>query len=258
MITADILRHSTRVKHAFFTREGGVSQGLYGTLNCGFGSSDDPDLIALNRSLALKCLVEEGELLTLYQTHSSNVVVVNKAWSPSDSPQGDAAVTRHTGLALGILTADCVPVLFADGYANSGSGVIGAAHAGWKGALSGVIEATVEAMVNLGANTSNISAAIGPCIHRTSYEVGKEFRDKFISLNPENVDFFTLSDRKGYFRFDLPAFIGDKLNKLGVSYESTGQDTYSDGARFFSYRRATHQGETDYGRSLSAIVLADG
>lgn len=257
MITSQILKRSTLIHHAFFTRAGGVSQGLYGSLNCGFGSKDNPDLVAVNRSRALGRLTGDGELLTLYQVHSSNVVIVDEAWLQSDAPRADAAVTTCSGLALGILTADCAPVLFADGSANAGSGVIGAAHAGWKGALAGVIEATVEKMVGLGAQTSNITAAIGPCIHKKSYEVGSEFRDQFLSLNPINGNFFTSSNRDGYFKFDLVGFVGSKLAALGIPFETTGEDTYTESTRFFSYRRATHLGEEDYGRGLSAIVLAE-
>jgi YfiH family protein len=257
MITTQILKHSTRVNHAFFTREGGVSKGLYGSLNCGFGSGDHPGNVAINRSRALNRLTGDGELLTLYQVHSSNVVIVEEAWLQKDAPKADAAVTRNPGLALGILTADCVPILLADGGANAGSGVIGAAHAGWKGALAGVVEATVEAMVGLGAQASNITAAIGPSIHQDSYEVGPEFRDRFENSNPANGNFFTSSDRVGYFKFDLVAFVGNKFDALGINFETTGEDTYSDGVRFFSYRRSTHLGEEDYGRGLSAIILAD-
>ena len=253
MITTQILNHSTRVRHAFFTRKGGVSKGLYGSLNCGFGSGDHPDNVAINRSRALTRLIADGELLTLYQVHSSKVVIVEEAWLQKDAPKADAAVTRHPGLVLGILTADCVPILLADG----GAGVIGATHAGWKGALAGVVEATVEAMVRLGAQAPNITAAIGPCIHKDSYEVGSEFRDRFLSLNPANGNLFTSSDRVGHFKFDLVAFVGNKLDALGIAFETTGEDTYSDSVHFFSYRRSTHLGEEDYGRGLSAIVLAD-
>lgn len=257
MITASTLNRSGRVRHAFFTREGGVSQGLYGSLNCGFGSDDNPDRVAANRSRALDHLAG-NDLLTVYQVHSPDVVIVDEVWQPDAAPKADAMVTRRPGVALGILTADCAPVLFADGDANGGAGVIGAAHAGWKGALAGVVEATVEAMVGLGAQMSDISAAIGPCIQQHSYEVGPEFRDRFDAADPANGDFFAPSSRQGHFMFDLAGYIGARLDGLGIAFEATGQDTCADENRFFSYRRATHRGEKDYGRGLSAILLAEG
>ena len=257
MITAQTLNRSARVRHAFFTRAGGVSQGLYGSLNCGFGSGDNPDHVAANRSRALSRLAGDCELLTLYQVHSPDVVIIEEPWRPSDAPKADAAVTGRPGLALGILTADCAPVLFADGDANAGAGVIGAAHAGWKGALEGVVEATVEAMTGLGARTSRITAAIGPCIQQDSYEVGPEFHDRFQDADPANGDFFVASSRDGHFMFDLPGYVGRKLDALGIAFETTGEDSCSDENRFFSYRRATRLGEKDYGRGLSAIVLAE-
>jgi YfiH family protein len=257
MIKAQILEFSPRVHHAFFTRNGGVSKGLFNSLNCGVGSSDNPEDIAANRSRAIGRLIKEGELLTLYQVHSSKVVTVEEAWLNKNAPKADAAVTSHSGLALGILTADCVPILFADGRANSGSGVIGAAHAGWQGAIGGIVEATVESMLGIGAKISNIKAAIGPCIHKESYEVGPEFYERFLGIDPDNKIYFTLSNRDGYFKFDLVSFVANKLDALGISFETINEDTYSNNARFFSYRRATHLGEQDYGRCLSAIVLAD-
>ena len=253
-----MLNQSARVRHAFFTRAGGVSQGLFGSLNCGFGSGDNPDHVAANRFRALSCLDGDSELLTLYQVHSPNVVIVEAPWKPVDAPKADAAVTRRPGLALGVLTADCAPVLFADVGANAGAGVIGAAHAGWKGALAGVVEATVEAMTGLGARTSHITAAIGPCIQQESYEVGPEFRDRFQDADPANGEFFVASSSDGHFMFDLPGYVAGKLDALGIAFETTGEDSCSDEARFFSYRRATNRGEEDYGRGLSAILLADG
>ena len=257
MITAQILKRSPRVQHGFFTRQGGVSQGLYSSLNCGFGSGDDPGRVSMNRARAVNGLTLEGKLLTLYQVHSTKVVTVEETWEQQNAPKADAAVTRLPGLALGVLTADCVPILFADGDANSGTGVIGAAHAGWKGALGGIIEETIKAMLALGAKTSNITAAIGPCIHNKSYEVGSEFRERFQTLNPTNSIYFKPSNRNGYFNFDLVAYVSNKLDALGIAFEDTGKDTYSDSTLFFSYRRATHLGEKDYGRCLSAIVLAN-
>ncbi len=255
MITAQILNRSAQVRHAFFTRAGGVSQGLYGSLNCGFGSGDNPDHVAANRTRALGRLASDSELLTLYQVHSPDVVIVEEPWQPDNSPKADAAVTGRPGLALGVLTADCAPVLFADGEANGGAGVIGAAHAGWKGALAGIIEATVEAMTGLGASTSRITVAIGPCIQQESYEVGPEFRDRFQDADLANGGFFASSSRDGHFMFDLAGYVGGKLDALGIAFETTGEDSCSDSSRFFSYRRATHLGEEDCGRGLSAIVL---
>jgi YfiH family protein len=257
MIKAQILESSPRIHHAFFTRNGGVSSGLYSSLNCGFGSKDDPGDVAINRFRAINRLIKGGELLTLYQLHSSRVVIVEEPWLQNNAPKADAAVTKHTGLALGILTADCVPVLFADGKANSGSGIIGAAHAGWQGALGGIVEATVSAMLGLGAQISNLTAAIGPCIHKNSYEVGPEFLDRFLISDPSNKIYFTSSNRDGYFKFDIVSYVGNKLDTLGISFQTIGKDTYSDDVNFFSYRRATHLGEQDYGRCLSAIVIAD-
>ncbi|NQV82433.1 MAG: peptidoglycan editing factor PgeF [Rhodospirillales bacterium] len=262
MITAQTLKRSVRVRHAFFTRTGGVSQGLYGSLNCGLGSDDDPDHVATNRACAQARLAGDlsggAELVTLYQVHSPTVVCVEAPWRPGESPRADAMVTDRRGVALGVLTADCAPVLFADAEANSGAGVIGAAHAGWQGALAGVIEATVQAMIGLGAQPSRITAAIGPCIQQSSYEVGPEFRDRFEAADPANRAFFAASSRPGHFQFDLPGYVGNALAGLGIAFETTGEDTCSDEHRFFSYRRATHRGEKDYGRGLSAILLADG
>jgi len=254
MITAKILNRSERVRHVFFTREGGVSQGLYGSLNCGYGSGDNPDHVTANRSRALSRLASDSELVTLYQVHSPDVVIVENPWSPGDAPTADGQVTSRPGVALGVLTADCAPVLFADGDA----GVIGAAHAGWKGALAGIIESTVEAMTGLGAEASNISAAIGPCIQQESYEVGPEFHDRFLDVTPAYRDFFVPSSRDGHFLFDLPGFVGRKLYALGLRFDIISEDTCANDTHFYSYRRATHRGEEDYGRGLSAIVLAEG
>jgi polyphenol oxidase len=254
MITLSALNEFVRIRHGFFTREGGVSDGLYTSLNCGPGSSDKPEAVAENRRRVTAMLdLPEEALVTLYQTHSSDVVVVTEPWSPGNAPKADAMVTNRPGIALGILTADCAPVLLADGKA----GIVAAAHAGWKGALGGVLENTVKAMVELGAKKPKIVAAIGPCIGHRNYEVGPEFPAPFLAEDPVNADYFAPSPaRPGHHLFDLPGYISRKLAGLGV-HEVTRvpADTLRDEARFFSYRRATLRGETDYGRQISVITL---
>ncbi|MDA0305797.1 MAG: peptidoglycan editing factor PgeF [Proteobacteria bacterium] len=255
MITDHALSQKKRISHAFFTRQGGVSDGVYGSLNCGFGSDDNPQHVARNRTLAMHRLGASDDCLaTLYQIHSASVAVVDHAWNPADAPQADGAVTNVAGLALGILSADCAPVLLADADA----GVIGAAHAGWKGALNGVVEATIEAMCALGAEYARITAAIGPCIQQASYEVGAEFHQQFVDTQTGHGEFFEIAAKDGHFMFDLPGFLVRKMHDLGLAaVSSTSEDTCADEARFFSYRRATHRGENDYGRGLSAIMLKD-
>jgi YfiH family protein len=253
MITAQALRDLSRVRHAFFTREGGVSEGAFASLNCGFGSGDDPERIASNRARAMTRLGREGDsLTTLYQVHSADVAVVDKPWPKGKAPHADAQVTRTPGVALGILTADCAPVLLADECA----GVIGAAHAGWRGALDGVIEAAVAAMRGLGARNADIVAAVGPCIQQASYEVGPEFHARFITADANNARFFKRAARPGHFQYDLPGYVADRLGRIGLkAIEVGGEDTCSDETRFFSYRRTVLKGDRDYGRGLSAIVL---
>ena len=254
MITAQSLNRLARVRHGFFTRRGGVSEGPFQSLNCGFGSGDNPEHVTANRRTAMRRLgFGDGELLTLYQVHSADVVVVEEAWKPGEAPRADGAVTRVTGLALGVLTADCAPVLLADEEA----GVIGAVHAGWKGVLAGVAEAAVEAMRGLGAEAECITAVIGPCIQQASYEVGPELRARFVEAEPLSGDFFIAASRKGHFMFDLPACLARKLSDLGVVVETVPDDTCADESRFFSYRRATRSREKDYGRGLAAIVLSE-
>ncbi len=254
MITAPSLQRLARVRHGFFTRRGGVSEGPFQSLNCGFGSGDNPEHIAANRRSAMGRLgFGDGELLTLYQVHSAEVAVVEEAWKPGEAPRADASVTRVTGMALGVLTADCAPVLLADEEA----GVIGAVHAGWKGALAGVAEAAVEAMGRLGAEAGRIAAVIGPCIHQASYEVGPEFRARFVAAEPSSGEFFIAATRSEHFMFDLPAYLARKLGKLGVAVETVPDDTCADESRFFSYRRATRCREKEYGRGLAAIVLSE-
>lgn len=240
------------VSHGFFTRRGGVSSGLYDGLNVGLGSSDARDMVQENRRLALAHLAPSGATLcTAHQTHSAHVATVNEPWPTGDAPQVDAMVTVQRDIALGIVTADCAPVLFAD----AGAGVIGAAHAGWKGAMTGVLEATVEAMENLGARRSNISAAIGPAIAQESYEVGADFRAAFLDADAGAATFFA-AGRDGRFQFDLPAYVGSSLRAAGIeSVWTAGVDTYSLEQDFFSYRRSCHRDEVDYGRQLSAILL---
>lgn len=253
MITLGALNDLNGIRHAFFTREGGVSTGLYASLNCGLGSGDDPAAVAENRVRAAGRLgVKPERLVSLYQIHSPTCLVVDKPWGPDERPQADAMVTRSPGLALGILTADCAPVLFADARAK----VIGAAHAGWKGAKGGVIEATLARMVELGAKTERIVAAIGPCIAMRSYEVGPEFPAPILAEDERTRDFFAPSRRDGHFLFDLAGYVGHRLAKAGVEVVARcPNDTRAEEARFFSYRRACLRGETDYGRGLSVIAL---
>lgn len=237
------------VVHGFFTRRGGASSGIYAGLNCGPGSRDQAHAVALNRARAAAVLgVEPARLLALHQYHSDTVVVAEgSGWT--ERPRADAAVSRDPGLAISVLTADCAPVLFADAEA----GVVGAAHAGWRGALSGVIEATVAAMVRLGADRGRIAAVVGPTISQRAYEVGPEFLDAFLVEDRAFGRYFAGGPDERP-RFDLPGFVLYRLREAGVgSAEWIGACTYTDPVHFFSYRRATHAGEPDYGRLLSAI-----
>jgi YfiH family protein len=254
MLTLDALAQPG-VRHAFFTREGGVSEGLYASLNCGFGSGDDAAKVAENRARALAMAgMPADSLLTAYQVHSPDVVTVTEPWRREDAPKADGMVTDRVGVTLGILTADCTPVLFADAKA----GVIGAAHAGWRGAITGVLEATVEAMEKLGAARHKIAAGIGPCIAQRSYEVGPEFPAPFLAQDPENAAFFRPSARERHHMFDLPGYVARRLKLLGLGWvDRLGNDTCAEADRFFSYRRATLKGEKDYGRDLSAICLLE-
>ncbi len=240
------------VRHAFFTREGGVSGGIYQSLNGGLGSQDDPAHVAENRRrMAEQIGVGPEHLLSVHQTHSPDVVVAEGPWKSAARPRADAIVTRSEGLAIGVTAADCGPILLVDPSAR----VIGAAHAGWKGALTGVVESTVAAMEKLGAERNAILAAIGPLIRQRSYEVGGEFVERFIESDAENALFFLPSTREGHSMFDLAGFIRRRLENAGVlMIDDTGLDTYSD-ERFFSYRRSVHRNEPDYGRHVHAIVL---
>ncbi|MBI1272593.1 MAG: peptidoglycan editing factor PgeF [Alphaproteobacteria bacterium] len=241
------------IRHGFFTREGGVSEGVYASLNNGWKSGDDVTRVEENRRRVATTLgVEPAKLLSCYQIHSPMVVAVEKPWAPAERPEADAMVTAQPGIALGILTADCVPVLLAD----SGAGVIGAAHAGWRGAVAGVIENTVEAMGALGARPGRIVGAIGPCIWQNSYEVGPEFPAPFMALGEENEKFFRPAFRSGHYMFDLPGFCIARLRALGVVIVSTSPaDTHKEPERFFSYRRTTQQGGGKTGSLISAICL---
>jgi YfiH family protein len=237
--------------HGFLGRRGGVSTGELAGLNVGYGSSDDREAIAENRRRAIAALSPRAELATVHQIHSADVVTVDHAWRYEDRPRADAMVTDRPGLLLGILTADCAPVLLADASA----GVIGAAHAGWRGALAGVTDSTVAAMEQLGARRENIHAAVGPCIAQPSYEVDESFRDRFVDADTANARFF-VAGPAGKPHFDLEAYVVHRLLAAGVGeVEALNLDTYADPDRFYSFRRATHRGEPDYGRQLSAIAL---
>jgi YfiH family protein len=240
------------LRHVFFTRDGGVSDGIYAGLNAGIGSHDDPAHVAENRRrMAEQMGVTPSHFLTLFQVHSPDAVVATGPWDSASRPRADAIVTRTEGLAVGVTAADCGPILFVDPNAR----VIGAAHAGWKGALSGVLESTVEAMEKLGAERGGIVAAIGPLIRQHSYEVGGEFVERFIQADAENAVFFIPSARDGHAMFDLAGFIRMRLENAGVlMIDDIGIDTYSD-ERFFSYRRSVHCKEPDYGRHVHAIAL---
>ncbi len=240
------------LRHAFFTRDGGVSGGFYGSLNGGLGSNDDPGNVAENRRrMAEQMGVRPENFLSVWQIHSADAVVATSPWA-GERPRADAIVTRVEGLALGVTAADCGPILFVDPNAR----VIGAAHAGWKGALTGVLESTVEAMETLGAERSGIVAAIGPLIRQHSYEVGGEFVERFIEADADNAPFFLPASRENHAMFDLAGFIRMRLENAGVlMIDDIGVDTYSD-ERFYSYRRSVHRNEPDYGRHVHAIALA--
>ncbi|WP_428682930.1 peptidoglycan editing factor PgeF [Sphingopyxis sp.] len=240
------------IAHGFFGRKGGVSSGDLASLNCGLGSNDDPALIAENRRRVAETLLPRAALAGLYQVHGDRCVIVDETTDLAARPEADALATRTPGLLLGILTADCVPVLFADAKA----GVIGAAHAGWKGAIAGITDATLAAMESLGADRSNVTVAIGPCIGRASYEVDDGFVQRFATDDPANERFFA-AGKPGHAMFDIAAYVAARLAAAGVSRIAIGgQDTYAEEADYFSYRRACHRGENSYGRQISAIGLA--
>lgn len=252
-MNVEVVRSSLlgEVPHGFLGRRGGVSTGVCAGLNVGLGSGDDPAAIEENRRRAVAAVLPNARLVTVYQVHSSDCVVA-ESWA--ERPKADAIVTDRPGLLLGILTADCAPVLLADAQA----GVVGAAHAGWKGALAGVTDSTIEAMERLGARRERIAAAIGPCIARASYEVDDAFARHFEEADPENERFFA-AGRPGHHRFDLEAYVAARLAAAGIGrVDALGLDTYADESRFYSFRRATHRGEPDYGRQISLIGVTEG
>ncbi|TXN23117.1 peptidoglycan editing factor PgeF [Methylobacterium sp. WL9] len=252
-IEAPELSSHSYVRHAFFTRQGGVSEGLYASLNGGIGSRDEPASVVENRErMCAQLALPASALVSLYQVHSNRVVTVEAPFPLDARPQADAMVTRVPGLALGIATADCGPILFADPENR----VVGAAHAGWKGALTGVITNTVAAMEDLGAERGRIVSVLGPTIAQAAYEVDEEFLARFRSEAPGSERFFAEGERAGHARFDLPGFILSRLHEAGIGEAAVlGLCTYADELRFYSYRRATHRGEADYGRLISAIAL---
>ena len=253
MIESALLAAIPNISHGFFTREGGHSTGIYTSLNCGFGSRDDKTPVKKNREIvAARLGVDAENLMTVWQSHSPDVVMVESTWDVHDPPDADAMVTRRPGIALGVLTADCTPILFADRAGRA----VGVAHAGWKGAVGGVLEAALAAFESQGVQVEDLYAAIGPTIGRANYEVGPEFFDKFTAEEPGNARFFAASHRSGHQFFDLPGYVRTKLESLGVAeIDDLDLCTYADEDRFYSYRRATHRGEPDYGRLISAIVL---
>jgi YfiH family protein len=254
MIQASILAFDG-IRHGFFTRQGGVSGGLYASLNGGVGSKDNVEHVAENRArMAAAVGVTPDRFVTAYQIHSPHVVVAETPWTAETRPRADAIVTRMRALAIGISTADCGPVLLADPKAR----VIGAAHAGWRGALTGVLETTIEAMERLGATRGEIRAALGPMIRQQNYEVGSDLIERFGTEDPASSRFFAPATREGHALFDLPGYIDSRLTRAGIRYvEDLGHCTYANPERFFSFRRTTHRGEADYGRHVNAIALAD-
>ncbi len=253
MIVSDPLDRIVGVRHAFFTRRGGVSKGVFSSLNCGTGSGDDFALVEENRNRAAEMIGCRGrDLVTCRQIHSNVVHVVRTPWKDDNAPNADAMVTYVPDIAIGILTADCAPVLFAD----PDNRIIGAAHAGWRGAKAGILEATVGSMVSLGADASRIVAAVGPCIRQPSYEVDMTFRAAFLEDDDSSRDLFELSSRPGHYLFDLASYVERRLGLMGLmKTDVLPFDTRADEERFFSYRRATISGERQYGRELSAIVM---
>jgi polyphenol oxidase len=254
MLKARSLSALPGVHHAFFTREGGVSNGLYASLNGGVGSDDRPHDVAENRArMAAALSVKPGYLITAYQIHSPDVVVADQPWNEGSRPRADAIVTRTPGLAIGISTADCGPVLLADSEAR----IIGAAHAGWRGALTGVLEATIAVMEKLGAKRARIAAAMGPMIRQSNYEVGADLMERFMASDKNNARFFAPGARPDHAQFDLPGYIASRLECAEIDkIEDLNHCTYADPGLFYSYRRATHRAEKDYGRHINAIALA--
>lgn len=249
------LKHTA---HGFFTRAHGVSEGIYRGLNCGAGSNDKPEHVAENRKRVAQSLgLKADELVSVHQIHSPRTVYVDRPWNvgdgpQADAPQADAMVTDRPGIGLGILTADCTPVLLADAERP----LIGAAHAGWKGAVGGVLDSVVEEMISRGAKHASLIATIGPTISQANYEVGAEFREQFLQQDPHSEQWFVPGKRDEHFQFNLPGFVCNRLKQLGVgTVEDMGLCTYADEDRFFSYRRTTHRTQSDYGRGISVITL---
>lgn len=252
-MTVEVIRAANLAAnpHGFFGRRGGTSTGDMAGLNVGYGSSDDRGAIAENRARAIAAVLAGAELATVHQVHSATAVAVEHPWAQDQRPHADAMVTDRPNLLLGILTADCAPVLMADAEA----GVVGAAHAGWRGALAGVTDSAIAAMEGLGARRERIAAAVGPCIGQASYQVDETFRGRFLGLEPASDRFFALGP-EGRPHFDLTAYVAARLTAAGIaSVEALGLDTYADADRFYSYRRSTHRGEADYGRQLSCIAV---
>ena len=251
MIVSDFLKEQSGIRHGFFTREGGVSSGIYASLNCGFGSGDEHEKVRENRArAAAKLGTSRAELVTARQIHSSRVVVADASWLPEAAPEADAIVTRTPSLAVGVLTADCTPILFADQDAT----VVAAAHAGWKGAKAGIIDAVIEAMEDLGARRDRICVAIGPTISAAAYEVGPEFEAAFLGDDAANAKYFSTPEKRAH--FDLPGYCRDRAQAAHVAHvEALGLCTYQNESLFFSYRRSVHRTEVDYGRQISAIVI---
>jgi polyphenol oxidase len=254
MITHPALAALPGVRHGFFTRQGGVSGGIYASLNCGVGSNDRREHVRENRARVSAALGTGPErLATPYQVHGTEAVAVTAVWETGKGPKADAVVTDRPGIALGVGSADCGPTLLADAEV----GIIAAAHSGWRGALAGILESTVAAMQRLGARPERIVAVLGPTISQPSYEVGPELRARFVAADAANARYFAPAARPEHHLLDLPAYILARLGAVGIAAESVGLCTYADENRFFSYRRATHRGEPDYGRMLSAITLAE-
>lgn len=252
ILTAKSLENPT-IRHAFFTRQGGVSSGIYESLNGGLGSKDSRTHVLENRArMAAHFGFNPAQILSCYQVHSPTVITATEPWAHEDNPQADALVTREKGLALAIATADCGPILFAD----LKNGVIGAAHAGWKGAKGGVLESTLAAMEKLGATRTSIHVALGPMIQQQSYEVGAEFEQNFIEDDNGNQQFFARGTKPDHPLFDLPAYITHRLSQAGITtIENLARDTYTEETLFYSHRRSVHKNEGDYGRLISAIAL---
>ena len=255
MISATDLADLPGIGHGFFTRNGGVSEGVYQSLNIGLGSHDERTRVEENRSRIARTFdLEPDRLVSLYQHHSADAVTVREPWAPGEGPKADAMVTDEPGILLGIATADCGPVLFADPQAR----VVGAAHAGWRGALTGILESTIEAMVALDAERDRIVAVLGPTISAAAYEVSAEFIERFTQADDGNAIYFKPNGKPDHALFDLPAYIIDRLETAGIaSATSLGRCTYGEEENFFSYRRMTHRGEGDYGRQISAICIRE-